>query len=324
MSIQLIGVDAGGTRTRAVLATDDGRILGRGQAEGANAWSSGGSAAGAIAAAIETALEGHDPASVAGGCIAVAGAISSVPERAAEVRRRWAGLGLPGSPRIVVDVAAAYASATTLRRGLVLTAGTGAIAAIVEDGELVRRAGGRGWLVGDEGSAVWLGVEAVRAALLALDGRGPETSLRDMVTAALEVPVVRGSDIPTRITDVVYSQAPARLGRLAPAVVAAAEAGDAVARGLVATAGRHLVETATAAAGDEQPTVVVLGGSVLLGARPIGRRVRRDLQARWPTAAVVESASGETGAVALAIRQQGGHVTPALLARLRSGASTAI
>lgn len=314
-----IGVDAGGTRTRALLATPDGRVLGRGLASGANAWSSGGSAAEAIASAIASALVGQDPARVAGGCIAVAGGISSVPERAAEVRAGWTAMGLPGSPRIVIDVVAAFASGTTLPRGLVLTAGTGAIAAFVEDGALLRRTGGRGWLVGDEGSAVWLGIEGVRAALLALDGRGPQTSLTELVVSELEVPTDPGVDVPTRITDVVYSQAPAQLGRLAPRVVSAAEAGDAVALGLVESAADQLTEIALTAAGGERPEVIVLGGSILARARPIRERVRAHLLERWPDAALERSASGEAGAVALALRAAGVTVTAVVLERLRSG-----
>lgn len=323
MSTDVIGVDAGGTRTRALLATADGEVRGRGLAEGANAWSSGGSAASAITSAIGAALEGHDPGSVAGGCIAVAGGISSVPERAAEVRQGWAGLGLPGTPRIVIDVVAAYASGTTLPRGLVLTAGTGAIAAIVEEGELRRRAGGRGWLVGDEGSAVWLGIEGVRAALLALDGRGPQTSLTKEVASELGVPTDRAIDVATRITDVAYSQAPAQLGRLAPRVVSVAEAGDAVAKDLVETAAGQLSEIALAAAGEERPEVVVLGGSILTRAQPIGERVRARLLERWPGVALESSASGEAGAVVLALRAGGVVVTAAVLEQLRSGNTAA-
>ena len=316
MSTLFIAVDAGGTRTRALLATVSGEVVGRGTAEGANAWSSGGSAAGAIAEAIGES----DRAAVVGGCIAVAGGISSVPAQAEAVVREWQRSGLPGRPSFVVDVVAAYATGTTLPRGLVITAGTGAIAALVDDGEIVRRAGGRGWLVGDEGSAVWLGIEGVRAALLALDGRGPETSMVETVVTMLGVPTAEDIDVPTRITDEVYSGAPAGLGRLAPEVVRHAQAGDAVALALVERAAKWLGETAIAAAGDERPPIVILGGSVITQAAPIGERVRATLRARWPGVPLVETSSGEAGAAALAIaRHTGTAVSEHVLARLRDG-----
>ncbi|MEX1334880.1 MAG: BadF/BadG/BcrA/BcrD ATPase family protein [Candidatus Limnocylindrales bacterium] len=300
MSTLFMGLDAGGTSTRALLATGSGRVVGRGQAAGANAWSSGAPPAAAIASAAGDALGSHDPASIAGGVIAVAGGVSSVPEQAAAVIRAWHDLGIAVEPRIILDVVAAFAAGTAEPRGLVLAAGTGAVAALVDDGELVRRAGGRGWLVGDEGSAVWLGIEGVRAALLALDGRGPETELRASIASALEV--TARADVATAMTDVVYAGSPAALGRLAPLVVSAAGGGDEVAGSLLEAAVSHLVGTGLAAAGDEDPEVVVLAGSLLAHVPSLGGRVRSEMALRWPSARIAESASGEAGATALAIR----------------------
>ena len=311
-----MGLDAGGTSTRALLATAAGEVVGRGRAAGANAWSSGTSPGAAISSAAAEALGARDPASVAGGVIAIAGGVSSVPEQAAAVVQAWHDLGISVEPRIILDVVAAFAAGTTAPRGLVLAAGTGAVAALVDDGELTRRAGGRGWLVGDEGSAVWLGIEGVRAALLALDGRGPATALRDEVPRALGIDVAATRDIATAVTDAVYGGPPAALGRLAPLVVGCAESGDAVARAVVEAAAVHLVGTAIAAAGPMPPPVVVLGGSVLLNAPTVGDRVRSRLTRHWPTATFAEAASGEAGATALAIRWQQG--TPAAEAALEA------
>ncbi len=307
MSTVFMGLDAGGTRTRALLATASGEVVGRGQAAGANVWSSGTSPAQAISSAAAEALGSRDPASVAGAVIAVAGGVSSVPEQAAAVIRAWHDLGIPVEPRIILDVVAAYAAGTAAPCGLVLAAGTGAVAALVDDGELVRRAGGRGWLVGDEGSAVWLGIEGVRAALLAIDARGPATTLLDEVPRALGIDGAETLDVATAVTDAVYGGAPAALGRLAPLVVGCAESGDAVARAVVEAAAGHLVGTAIAAAGPTPPPVVVLGGSVLLNAPSIDDRVRSRLKAHWPATRFAEAASGEAGATALAIRWHRGE-----------------
>ena len=316
MSTVFIGVDAGGTGTRALAATAAGELLGRGRAAGANAWSSGTAPAEAISAAVAEALGGHDPATVAAGVIAAAGAVSSVPEHAAAVTRAWHDLGITTSPRIVLDVVAAYAAGTVMPRGLVLAVGTGSVAALVDEGKLVRRTGGRGWLVGDEGSAVWLGVEGVRAALLALDGRGPATVLSQQVPVPLGVE--KAADVATAITDAVYSQAPAQLGRLAPLVVAAAEGGDAVASSLIDAAADQLVGTAEAAAVDEDPAVVVLAGSLLIRVPAVGGAVRERLASRWPSAAMAEAASAEAGATALAIADHMGvPVTAPVLDALR-------
>lgn len=317
MSTYFIGLDAGGTGTRALLATASGEIVARGRAAGANVWSSGTSPAEVISSAVRDALGSHDPSAVAGGVIAVAGGVSSVPEQAASVVSAWHDLGISAEPRIVIDVVAAYAAGTVAPRGLVLAVGTGAVSALVDDGELVRRAGGRGWLVGDEGSAVWLGVEGVRAALLALDDRGPATTLS--VAMAEGLGASASPDVPTAMTDAVYSRSPALLGRLAPLVVRAADEGDAVAQVLVEEGVQHLLGTAAAAAGDEEPATVVLAGSLLTRVPSIGDQVRAALAARWPGATISESVSAEAGAAALAIRWSTGRpVSEAVLVALRS------
>ena len=75
-------------------------------------------------------------------------------------------------------------------------------------------------------------------------------------------------------------------------------------------------------AGDDEDGVIftspiVLGGSVLTRARPIAERVRTRLLEQWPDAVLERTASGEAGAVALALRTAGVAVTAAVLERLR-------
>lgn len=314
-----IGVDAGGTNTRALLATESGEIVGQGYALGANALSSGTHVTSVIADAIAAALDDSDPTLVAGGVVALAGPASSRDDLGAEIRDNWTGLGLPQSPRLVPDVVAAFAAGTTSFDGVVLVAGTGSIAAAIACGKLVRRCGGHGWLVGDEGSAVWLGIEGIRAALMALDGRGQHTVLTETIPAALGVDQTASGSIRGEIVTATYSRPPARLGRLAPLVVDACSSGDQVANQIVESAARLLTATAVAAAGsDEPPRVVVLAGALLTKAAPISDHVRSALAQKWPTATLTGAASGEAGAVALAIREHTRTpITAAALARLR-------
>ena len=53
-----LGVDAGGSTTRALLATAEGAVIGAGRAAGANMWSSGKSVSGSLGLAIRHALQG--------------------------------------------------------------------------------------------------------------------------------------------------------------------------------------------------------------------------------------------------------------------------
>lgn len=300
----VLGVDAGGTHTRAVVVTATGTVVGRGEAGGANLRSrETPAAAAALVTALRGALTGVPAAAVVGGVVAVAGAGDAGEAAAAEVANRaWAQVGLPGAPTVTDDIAVAFAAGTDASEGAVLTAGTGAVAAWVRDDALARRADGYGWLVGDEGSAVWLGMTAVRAALAAHDGRGAATALVEVVQRVL----LRSGDrdFGQAVVAAVYAHPPAALGVLAPAVCAAAEDGDAVADGLCAGAAERLV-AALAAVAPPETAAIVLGGGLLLADNPVGRRVRAAITVRWPDASVSPAVDCARGAALLALRAAG-------------------
>jgi N-acetylglucosamine kinase-like BadF-type ATPase len=321
MSDLFLGVDAGGSTTRALLTTEDGEVVGAGRGGGANRWSSGTSVSEVIAAAVREALDDVDPGRVAVGVVAMAGSLTS-EDVAADVLTAWRILGLPRSPRVVSDVLTGFAAGTTAEDGSVLVAGTGSIAAAIRGREVRKTSGGHGWLLGDEGSAVWLGLEGIRAALRALDGRGPGSRLADTVPAALGITDLDAVSTVIRVVRAAHDRPPARLGQLAPVVLDAATAGDEVAQALADAAADHLVGLVDAVIEDGGTAVIVLSGSLLTDAAPIGGRVRTRLMDRWPMALLAEARSGEAGAVALAIeRHRGAPVDEATLLRLRAGAS---
>ncbi|WP_433464410.1 N-acetylglucosamine kinase [Spirillospora sp. CA-128828] len=181
----VVGIDAGGTKTRCVVLTLGGALAGSGTGPGANP-NSGGDTAGALTTALREALGDLDRTHILTGVFGIAGAGSAGrPAAVTAARRAWQAVGLRGSPAVVTDIAVAFAAGTSEPKGIVVFSGTGAGAAVISDGTIVQRADGYGWLVGDEGSAVWLGKEAVRAALAAYDGRGSPTLLTDSVPRAL-------------------------------------------------------------------------------------------------------------------------------------------
>ncbi|MFD0685281.1 N-acetylglucosamine kinase [Actinomadura fibrosa] len=186
----VVGIDAGGTKTRCVVLTLGGALAGSGTGPGANP-NSGGDTAGALTTALREALGDLDRTHILTGVFGIAGAGSAGrPAAVSAARRAWQAVGLRGSPAVVTDIAVAFAAGTSEPKGIVVFSGTGAGAAVISDGAIVQRADGYGWLVGDEGSAVWLGKEAVRAALAAYDGRGSPTLLTDSVPRALLGPTV--------------------------------------------------------------------------------------------------------------------------------------
>jgi N-acetylglucosamine kinase-like BadF-type ATPase len=319
----VVGLDSGGTSTRCVVATLDGRVVGRGLAGGANQRSSGGRPADTLGAALAAALSTVDPAAVRLGVFGGAGA--GAAGRAvfdAAAAAAWERAGLTGDVVTVTDLEVGYAAGTAAPDGTFLVAGTGAAAVRFAAGLPVRRCDGYGWLLGDDGSAVWIGVRALRAALAALDGRGGPTSLVDGVCAQLAVEPPPAGAAPQRREAVAqaliaeaYAGTPAALGRLAPVVSAAADAGDAVARRITDdAAGRLLHALATVRPPAGAP--VVFGGSVLLSAGPVARAVRAGVVERFGTEPV-HATDGAGGAAAIAIaRLRGGSVPVTVHMRL--------
>jgi glucosamine kinase len=168
----VVGMDAGGTKTRAFAVTRAGEIVGRGAGGGANLLSSP-DPQGSIAAALREALAGRIPDAVV---LACAGG-----EREADRAKGRAILTALLGPDVAVDVthdgkAALYAG-NPAGCGVVLISGTGSIAYGRNDQSVEARCGGWGYLVGDEGSAVWIGQEGLRAASYDHDGRGVPTAI---------------------------------------------------------------------------------------------------------------------------------------------------
>ncbi|MEU3337576.1 N-acetylglucosamine kinase [Streptomyces sp. NPDC002144] len=194
----VVGVDAGGTRTRAVLAAaDDGRLLGEGAGGPGNALTVPPARltahlVEAVARAVPEAARGRVVA-VAGGFAGATGADEADPGRvtaltALTAALREVGIGA-GALTVSSDIEAAFASAPGAPAdGLALVAGTGAVAMRITDRHATTTVDGDGWLLGDEGSGFWIGREAVRAALRMADGRGGATALALSVGRALGVP----------------------------------------------------------------------------------------------------------------------------------------
>jgi glucosamine kinase len=258
----VVGVDAGGTSSRAVLATTGGAIVGRGRAGPGNPLTAGaGNAAAQVAAAVREALKGHSPALVAAATLGIAG-----PATAAQFAPALAALGVTGPVTVVGDVVTAFAAGSPEPAGAVLIAGTGAIAASVCEDAVVRTTDGLGWLLGDEGSGRWLGLQALR------------TAVRDW-PAPFAARVAARAGVSTADEMVRWAQTLplAEIGDLAPLVCAAARSADPHATAIVRAAVAHLVHTL-----DElgPQGTVVLGGALLAGDTPVRDGVLESLHQR--------------------------------------------
>ena len=139
--------------------------------------------------------------------------------------------------------------------GVVVIAGTGSNA-VGRDGTRMARAGGHGFLLGDEGSAYWLGQTAARTALYWEDGLGGSAALHDAVVAAVGCPL---DELIIKVNT--HSAERHILTPLAPVLTALART-DRVARQIAEQAADHLAALAEAVRRRLGPLPVAAAGGV--------------------------------------------------------------
>jgi glucosamine kinase len=181
-----------------------------------------------------------DPRQIGYACVGIAGAgrediASAVGKVVAELT--------PAKIEVVGDMEIALQAAFGVGPGVVVIAGTGSIAYGRDAHGRTTRAGGWGFAVSDEGSAHWIGRAAVSSLLRAVDeaGNGDQSP-------AEAPPFLRGLRVAWNISSigemVRIANSNPDFAELFPAVLASADAGDAVARGVLALAAAELAQLA--------------------------------------------------------------------------------
>lgn len=254
-----MGVDAGATKVEACALSRDGRTVKFTIRRPGNPLAVGMErAVGAVVEATRGALSSlgvERKAEVLFICAAGAGSEETRTALAEALSRE----GLAEKVLCHHDAYGAWAGAFGLRPGVVVCAGTGAIAFGVDEEGREWRADGWGPVLGDEGSAHFVAVEGLKAAARAFDGRGPETAVLPLALERL------GLDNFRTLVEWSRSASPAEIARLSEAVIEAAKGGDAVAKLILAEAGRRLALSASAVVGrfrGPKVKVALLGGLV--------------------------------------------------------------
>jgi N-acetylmuramic acid 6-phosphate etherase len=232
----LLAVDLGKTTCRAaLLPPDGGDPVAAGATAGAPGLAHPHGVALALAAIRAAAPDGAPDAVVVG----AAGALAA-PRAAQALADELARAFTTADVMVTSDAILAHAAALAGAPGVVLVAGTGAVAvALAADGRLALADGAGPWL-GDEGSGAWIGLAGLRAALRAHDGRGAPTALEDAATARFG----ELAGLARRLGgDPVASAA-----SFAPDVARAAVGEDATATAILADAAHALAAAAHAAA----------------------------------------------------------------------------
>lgn len=169
-----LGIDGGGTGCRAAVADASGRILGLAEAGPANIASDPDTAAVNILKASHSAL-----ANAGGGTIHAAGLGLAGANAAGAPDRLRAALPF-ARIAIVTDAITAIKGALGPDDGIVAALGTGSVFA-AQVGGTIRQIGGRGLVLGDEGSGAWIGRALLARTLRAVDGFDALTPLLSAV-----------------------------------------------------------------------------------------------------------------------------------------------
>ena len=308
----VIGIDAGGTATRAVLLDETGRCLGYGRAGAGNPTSAGAELAISNQVSATRAAIGQSGIVPDLVMLTLAGGLGA--ETGPMVFNALAAAGIDAEVQVAGDVLSAYFSATATPTGYLVLSGTGATSSRIEDGQIERVADGIGWLLGDEGSGFWIGLRVVRAVAADIEDRGPATALTGLVLAEVddETVPVEGARRPEiwKVMRRVYGRRPVECAEFAPLAIRAAAAGDPVARDILdgAIAGL-LTSCGSLIADDDRP--IVLAGGLLYDGGPLSDGLR----ARYP-GRCLRASGGTAGAALLALRAIGATADAATLARI--------
>ncbi len=238
MSGFVLGLDGGGTQTRAALADHrSGQTVGVGTAGACNlaAVPPPESLAAALAAADDALRQaGQSRAAVLSVCAGVAGV--SYTDRRAQFFQSLQDAFPNACVAVEPDYAIALSGATGGAPGVIVIAGTGSAAYGENAAGETHRTGAYGYLIDDSGSGYGVGRAALAAVLQAADGTGPATSLTPHLSQALGLAAL------TDIVPAVYSGSLSRVAvaGLSRVVADAAADQDPVARALLQRAGGTL------------------------------------------------------------------------------------
>lgn len=308
----VVGVDGGNSKTDLAVATLEGEPLAYVRGPGTNSHALGANHVAAIVGSLLSGAQIDGP--IAHAALFLCGV--DTPSDHAELTAAFAAAPLAEHVTIRNDTFALLHSARRQPDAVAVVCGAG-INAVGEasDGRSVQYPG-LGWESGDWGGAEMLGREALFLAARSEDGRGAPSVLPELISRHFAASV---TDVGTAVH---YRRMPvARLGELAPEIIAASEH-DSVAAGLLDRLIGEIVGLARRSLRDlallERDADVVLGGGMLpVGGRLLERVVARiaiELPAATPLAA---SAPPVTGAVLAALRSAG--APPAAADRLRRG-----
>jgi N-acetylglucosamine kinase-like BadF-type ATPase len=279
-----LGIDGGGSKTLAIVVNERGEEIGRGQAGSSNHTGVGLPRAvqNIYAAFIEAKQSLGPQTQMQKAWLGLAGV-----DRLADQQMLAAHVQSIASTVYVTNDAELALSALPATVGVVLIAGTGSIALGRNAQGQTTRSGGWGHILGDEGSGYALGQQALRAAVRAADGRGPQTLLLERILQHWQLQ--QADDI---IGEVYGNDDKAKIARLSSYVLQAEQDGDPVAHEIIQYNLDELVLVVRSVSiklgfSAQQPLPLALSGGLLLHEIPFQIRFLEQLRQQQAVEQVV-------------------------------------
>lgn len=299
--IAALGLDVGGTHSRALLVRD-GELVGDATAPSASLTTAGRDRAARAIGSVFDQLGIGPGSGLDAVCLGAAG--TGAPEAVAFFVDLLSPVTVGGRV-VVVNDARLVLAAAGVGEGIACVAGTGSIA-VGTVGDREERAGGWGYLLGDEGSGYWVVREAVRELARRQDAHVPLGGLGAAVLGAADCPDVtsllqRWHDRPS--ADAWAALAPLVLGSGDPFAAAVTASAAAALAAIVAQVHRRL--------GSPAALPVVLSGGLITGHGDMATATRQCIRSSMPASEVIVAARPPVvGAVRLALSAAG--ETPSL------------
>jgi N-acetylglucosamine kinase-like BadF-type ATPase len=309
--VHVLGIDVGGAKTVCLLGDERGQIVASARGPGANLQAAGELGLEKVLHQVMEETLGHEDGTPSAVCLGLAGV--DRPEDKAIVHGIMSRISSKARILVVNDALIALRAAVADGAGIVIVAGTGSIAYGCDRHGRAARAGGWGYVLGDEGSGYWMGRLAMRAIVREADGRGKRTKLTRRVLAHF------GVDRPDDLLHTVYNEdfEPSVIAALATDVQQAHVEGDAAATAILVRGAEELVAAAASVVTQlglkDDEFAIVLSGGMFKAAPWLREEVTRLLPAVAPRSQVVHlQVEPALGAVRLALAElRGGASIPA-------------
>ncbi len=307
----ILGVDGGGTKTLAVCADVDGNVIGVGISGGANYHTVGlENAVDAIKLATEKANINRLKIDLA--YIGMAGAGREKDRKI--LTNALSKLDIADKIIVNHDAFIALAGATVCKHGVIVIAGTGAMAFGVNESGQESRSDGWGNILGDCGSAYYIAQKALIYACKAYDNRCQKTVLLNAIKEFFKLDDFR------EIIYKVYGSSPQDIAKIAPLVSDVAKTGDEIAVKILKDAGQELALSAIAViknlALDERVTVAT-AGSVFNAGRTLMESFEETLRSYNANLEIISPRFKPViGALLLALKENGIEISNEILDNL--------